>query len=97
MAYDKTLSEVVERVVKERFSDAVINSVEIKMDVDSDGDPVLLVTVVFDANNELLNKNRMVGLVRHLRSELGNVNFDGFPLVSFISRKEAEKLRLETA
>ena len=53
MAYDKTLSEVVERVVKERFSDAVINSVEIKMDVDSDGDPVLLVTVVFDANNLL--------------------------------------------
>jgi len=77
----------------ERFSKDAINRVVVKSDCDSDGDRVLRVIVVLEANGkETLDAKKMVGLVRHLRSTLEAKNIDDFPMVSFVSKKEAGKL-----
>lgn len=96
MLDDRELSELVGRIVRRRFSDAVINVVDVKTDVDSDGDAVLRVTVVFETNAETLDPDEMVGLVRHIRPELARVGIESFPLVRFIAKADAVKLKLES-
>jgi len=97
MLDNESLNELVGKIVKRQFSEAAIHSVNVKSDVDSDGDAVLRITIVFETSGKTLDRNKMVGLVRHIRSELTNMESDSFPLVSFISKKEAENLRLEPA
>lgn len=97
MLDNEALSELVGKIVKRQFTEAVIHSVNVKSDVDSDGDDVLRVTIVFETSGKTLDRNKMVGLVRHLRSELTDMESDSFPLISFVSKKEAKKFRLEPA
>lgn len=95
MTDSRNVQKVVETVVKERFPDDVIRLVTAVKDVDSDGDPVLRVTVVFDSRHGLLDSDRMAGLVRHLRTRLAGADADLFPVVSYIALEEAAKLRSE--
>ena len=96
MMIDQSLEGIIENVIREWFSDAEINSVSIVPDVDSDGDQILRITVVFDTREKLLDKYKMAGLVRHLRAKLAHADTEVFPLISFIAKKEAAKLRRET-
>ncbi len=84
----------IKRVLADRFPDAAIDRVIVKPDVDSDGDAVLRVTVVLASEVARLNSDRLVGIVRHLRSELQGSEF---PMLSFVTRKEAAQLKLEAA
>ena len=95
MLDSKALSALVGNIVKRQFSEAVINNVDVKPDVDSDGDAVLRVTIVFETNDKTLDRNKMVGLVRHIRSELAEIELESFPLVSFVAKAEAAKLKFE--
>jgi hypothetical protein len=90
------LEKVVRDLLVERFGDAVIGRVSVKPDIDSDGDRVLRVMVVIDSGGAL-DRKKLVGLVRHLRSRLTEENAYEFPLVSFVSKAEASKLKFATA
>lgn len=91
------VTKAVSAMVKERFSDAAIESVSVQPDFDSDGDPILRVVIVFTTREEELDRTKMVGLARHLRSKLDDLNAEGFPLVSFVSMKDALKHKREVA
>lgn len=96
MLDSKALTELIEGVVKRQFSEAVINNVDVRPDVDDDGDAVLRVTVVFETSGETLDPGKMVGLVRHLRPELAENGIESFPLVRFIAKADAAKLKFES-
>ncbi len=88
------LLKAVESVVREEFTDAVIDSVLVDEDVDSDGEPILRVTVVFQ-HKASIDAKKAAGLVRHIRPKLNNRMADWFPIVSF--RSKADHMRLSAA
>ena len=89
----RAIEKVIYNLLCERFSKEAISKVVVKPDHDSDGDPVLRVVVVLEVNKKVaLDSRKMVGLVRHIRSKLDSEKFDEFPMVSFVSKKEAGKL-----
>jgi hypothetical protein len=95
---DKNFASVIEGVVRERFSGSVIDLVDVRPDEDSDGDRIFRVTVVFDgANGAGIDPGKVPGLVRLIRSSLEGEAADRFPLVRFISRHDAVKLKLASA
>lgn len=87
-----TLKEVIETVVKNRFPDADIISVDVLEDEGSEGERVLRVTVVFEttSQSQLLDPHRAAGIVRHMRPKLRAIGEDAFPILSFISKADAE-------
>lgn len=90
------LGQLLEGIISKRLTDVKIVSVGVERDVDSDGDDVLNVTVVFDAESDL-DAARVAGLIRHMRPHLQKHRENGFPIMSFISEKEARKKGVEAA
>lgn len=95
MLDNKALTELVEAVIRRQFSDAVINTVAVKPDVDHDGDDILRVTVVVQDGIERLDPDKAVGLIRHLRPELAEAGIENFPIVSYMTKADAARLNLE--
>ncbi len=84
--------EQVRKIVKETLSGEYdhIRIVDVKVheDVDSDGDSVLRVDVIFDGVPREADARKMSGAVRKLRPKLDRIRQAGFPLLSFISRSD---------
>ena len=91
-----SLEPIIRRLLEERFTGVVIDDVIAKSGFDSDGDGILKITVVLGSEGAL-DRKELVGFVRHLRSTLENEHVAEFPIVSFVSKSEAHKLKLETA
>jgi len=89
-ATEKEIHRVVEDVVKQRFDNVDIVRVDIEEALDHDGEEVLLVRVVFDADLSAMKADRMSGLVRHLRSSLAKIGEARFPLTSYLSKSDFE-------
>ena len=89
------LKSVIEAVVRNRFDDVEIVAVDIKPDVDEDGDRVLLVEIVFDADSGRLDAGRASGLVRHMLPKIADLGEQAFPILSFISKSDYRNLKAE--
>lgn len=92
-----SLQQLVSQVVKERFHGVAIDRVEVMPDVDHDGDPVLRITVVFDAEIEDVDVDELVALARHLRPKLIERGEQAFPMTSFMTKRDYDDLRHEAA
>lgn len=93
----RDIRKLIERIVREMFDDARILSVDVAEDVDSDGDPILRVRVVFETESGKLDASKTSGIIRHLRPRLSEAGVAGFPLMYFISKKDAEGFSTEAA
>ena len=89
---NKSLENIVEKLLKERFPSAAIDCVVVTLDTDDDGDKILRITVVLDAPSATLDRDNLVGFVRHLKPRLAEANVAEFPLLNFVSKNEARKL-----
>ncbi|MDX1780144.1 MAG: hypothetical protein R3256_02390 [Thalassovita sp.] len=87
----EALRKLVEEVVKERFQDIQIDHVDVEGDVDQDGDAVLRIRIVFDADISEMKAEKMSGLPRHLRSALARIGEIRFPITSYISKNDYEE------
>lgn len=86
------VQSVVDEVVREHLGNDHIVSVSANRDDDGfTDDDTLWVTVVVE--NELPDSDFSgeIELVRHLRPRLDQVGENGFPVISFLSRSEAEE------
>lgn len=92
MASAAEIQRIAETVIADRFGDGTkIISVSVREDTDADGDDVLIVRVVYETESGQLDARKAAGLVRHLRSKLhDDISEDRFPLLSFISRMDAQ-------
>jgi hypothetical protein len=91
------IQELIDRVVRERFKDVVIQSVTVSKDTDYDDETVFRVTVVFDQKGPL-DAQKTAGLVRHLRHSLiEELEESTFPIVAFISKSDAARMGTEAA
>ncbi len=87
------LKKLIEKVIRKELESVAIEAVEIRPDVDSDGDDVLRVVVVLSTDKDF-DVHHAKGLVRHIRSEMmkRSENF-AFPLVSFVSNSDNKRLK----
>lgn len=97
MLEDGAVRRTIEQIVRQRLSGTRVTQIGVKADYDRDGDPIFRITIVFDSKPTAQDVEKMAGLVGHIRSGLDDANADRFPLVSFISKREASKLKLAAA
>ncbi len=95
MLDNKALTELAGTVIRRQFSDAVINTVAVKPDVDHDGDAILRVTVVVQDGIERLDPEKVLDASGSLWSELGEAGIESFPIVSYMTKADAARLNLE--
>lgn len=89
---DHAAEDVIRTVFGEEFPDARVDRVIARAEVDRDGDRVVRVYIVLNDGGAPLDRGALVGFVRHLKSRLAD---EAFPIVSFVARNEAAKLKLE--
>ena len=90
MSTSRDVEKAVGEVVRRSFGAIGVVDVEVVEDLDHDGDPILRVRVVFDAEVEDLDPSELLETTRHLRSRLRELEVESFPVTSFISRKDFE-------
>ena len=84
-----TVEKLIIDLVRERFKDAEINSVEVDEDVDFDGDEILRVKVVFTAADNRLDSGLTSSFLRYLRPKLSEIGVRQFPVMSFVSHNDS--------
>lgn len=87
--------KIIETVVRERLADAGVVDVRIEEDIDSEGDAIFRVMVIFDKN--LSDARKTTGLARHTRARLNEAGNSRFPIFRFVSQSDAKRLTAEAA
>ncbi|HEU0222957.1 MAG TPA: hypothetical protein VFR34_12200 [Paracoccaceae bacterium] len=90
MDIDARVRDIVANLLRERFANVTFRSIDVEPDEDADGDRILRVRVVFDAERKTLDPRKTLGLIRHLRPRLSKIKEEGFPVLSFIAASELE-------
>ena len=99
MDLEERIEEIVRSVLKSRFDDLEILSINVTPDFDEDGDKIIVVKVVFDGERKTLNALETSGLVRRilpLMEKIGEIGETGFPILSFIAKSELGKTKPES-
>ena len=89
---DEKVKEIFRSVLKERFDDVEIVSVDIQPGFDHDGDPILNVRVIFDGTRKVVDGHKVASFWRHLQSRLdqeGQTDIP-FPVMSYIAKSDLE-------
>lgn len=93
---DDRIYGAIEDATKELFDDVDIIEINVAPKEDLDGDQYLRIEIVIESP-EALDKHAITSLARHIRSKLFSIGQSDFPVVSFISKDEAEHLARERA
>ena len=88
MPHEEERQEIIERVVKERFAPARIVKVMVEEDLDHDGDEILRVRIVFEAEDDKLDTDKVLGLIGLLRRGLEKIKEERFPIPYFMTLDE---------
>jgi hypothetical protein len=91
---DRAMEGIVQQLIREQFPDRNVDRVFVEGDEDSDGDAVLRITVVVERATIDLDRSTLVGLTRLLRSKLIEANITAFPVLSFVTKGEANALKI---
>lgn len=84
------VSAVIRRVVVDQLAPAQVVDLFVTKAEDSDGDPIFNIVVVFKAEDDRLDPERVLGLTRHLREPLHELGEYRFPIWSFMTSEEAD-------
>lgn len=85
--HEHRIRDLVTALVDERLCKGAVEAVEVREDVDHDGDPVLSIRVVLSQRVGDRDRN-LAGIVRKLRPRLAEFDEQRFPLISFISAED---------
>jgi hypothetical protein len=85
-----SIKRIVRQTLRRDFVHIRILDVEVHEDVDSDGEEVLRINVIFEGTPKDLDAKKLSGAVRHLRPKLDKIHESVFPLLSFISKADRD-------
>tara|TARA_R110002124_G_scaffold66769_4_gene181556 strand:+ start:3043 stop:3327 length:285 start_codon:yes stop_codon:yes gene_type:complete len=88
MVLDQKIIDTVVAVIKHELGEVELLTVNIADGCDHDGEAILRVEIVFEAQGKRLDADRVVGLARHLRDPLAKLNETRFPVFTFKSGAE---------
>ena len=83
------LSQMIRNIASHQLAPAQIVDVRVEEDVDHDGDPILRITIIYDAAEENLDARRALGMARHLREPFEKRNIERFPVLRYLSKEDA--------
>ena len=82
---EKAISEILSK----DYAGVKILKIHVVDDVDFDGDAILRVEVIFDGKVGDIKPTFMSQAIRRVRPKLSDMNIFAFPMMSFISAKDA--------
>ena len=88
MPHEEKRQEIIEQVVTEQLAPAHIVKVMVEEDLDHDGDEILRVRIVFEAEDDKLDTDKVLGLIRHLERGLEKIKEERFPIPYFMTLDE---------
>jgi hypothetical protein len=91
------IAQVVRETLAADFDKVKIVDVKIHKELDSDGDDVLRIEVIFEGTPKDVDALNLTGAVRQVRPRLRAINETAFPLFSFISKGDWSAERLKSA
>jgi hypothetical protein len=94
---DNQISKIVADTLKRDFDSVRIVDVNVRSDVDRDGDRILRIEVIFEGHQKDVNVRKLSAAVRHIRPKLFKIGEQAFPLISFISKGDLKEAKLEPA
>ena len=86
----QNIDEILKEQIQEKLAPAQIIEVSSEEAEDHKGDPIIRIRVVFKAENDRLDPEKVVELARHLRPTLGKLNTDCYPVFSYTTPEEIE-------
>ena len=92
-----TVEEAIWSAVKDRFPGGEIESIRVREDLDHDDDPILHIDLIVLDRKRVLDPKRAADLIGVVRARLVEIGVTSFPVLSFISKSEAGKIRSEAA
>ena len=87
----------IRETVHARFPKMRIVRINTRQHTDDEGDRIIDITVVYDADKKDFDPAKLRELPRLLMPKLAKVKEDGFPLFSFVARSDLGKLKPEAA
>jgi hypothetical protein len=92
-----TVEDVVAGAMRRHLPRLGITHVHVEKSEDHDGDPVWRVTAVFSKAPTEADGPALAAISRHLCQALEDADMYEFPILSFVSKRDAAKLKLATA
>ncbi len=93
MPAEDRIMRIVSDTVRDQLAPYPVD-VRMSRGTDEDGDAVLNITVIME-NEAAPDIGKMLGLAGHIRSHLDEA--EGFPMLSFVSKRDAAKMGFEAA
>lgn len=83
--------EELKRIAQQKLKPAIIVDVISEKDEGMDGDPILRISIVFEAEQDLLDPKKVISLVRYLRDPINSLpTLERFPILSFMTPEEVK-------
>jgi hypothetical protein len=92
----RDVKSVIMDTLQRDFHHTKIVDVLTRPDVDRDGDPLLIIEVIYEGMPGRDDLSAMTGAIGHIRPALMSLGEDAFPLISFISKSDAKAAKLGT-
>lgn len=88
------IDKELKKIVQEQLAPVRIIGLKSEKAEDADGDPILRIRVVYKAENNRLDPNKVADVIGYLRVGIKNTTngLDRFPILSFTTPEEAEAL-----
>ena len=86
----KNIDETLKKIVQRHLEPARIINLKSKVDEDHYGDPILNISIVFKAKNDLLDPEKCLSLARQIREPLSEFQSDIYPVFYFMTPEEVD-------
>ncbi len=86
----KNIDETLKKIVQRHLAPATIVDLISEVDEDHYGDPILNITIVFEAKNDLLDPEKHLSLGRQIREPLSKFQSDIYPVFYFMTPEEVD-------
>ncbi len=86
---------IIENVVQDHFPAGAVHGVHVMPDPYMDGEDYLQVIIEVDEDFSKKHAKKAIGLTRHIRPKLTEINETRFPVVRYVLAEDAEILRRE--
>lgn len=90
MAENETLEQLVDKTVREHFTNAEIISVDVREDTEYEDDEILRITVLFSNEKKLLGPELRLKFLSILRPKLEEIDVHAFPVMRYIPQVEGD-------
>lgn len=92
MTDNKKLKTEILKVVRDRIHSGEVIDVVLNRRVDSDGDPLINIYVIFENKSNNIDAKETIGLSRTVRESLNKIGENSAPILYYVAKAEAGKL-----